>query len=734
MNKQTLSLLTAALVFNINCANADDASSIEHISIIGNQQQLDTAAGSVTLIDEAELEKLEYDDIGRVLATVPGVNIRQEDGYGLRPNIGFRGVTPERSKKINIMEDGVLIGPAPYSAPAAYYFPMLSRMTAIEVTKGPSMIKYGPNTVAGALNLITRQVPTEQALGLDVAAGTDGYYKGHVYYGNASDRLGFLVEGLTVASDGFKELENGADTGFDKQDYMAKVRYDLSSEKFDQFLEVKAGLGEEQSDETYVGLTDEDFRSNPYQRYAGSQLDNMDWQHDQLQLTHYIAGSTFDLTTRVYRNNFERTWYKLNGFASSLGGQIPTLLELLTHPEDEQHQRYYEVLRGTADSTVREKLVLGNNDREFFSQGVALDGKVDVELFGFNHQLSAGIRWHEDEIQRNHTENTYLMQSGMLVQTDENTVATTTNTERTEATSLYISDTITFDKLTLGAGVRGELIKGFYQNRTPGFEQDFQDKTTRIWLPGINAYYAVDNNNGVFGGVHQGFVPTSPIQAASVEVEKSVNYELGWRYVERWQRMELVGFFNDYSNLIESCSQSAGCDTDLTFVAGHVDVYGLEGSYQHNLFLDNGWQIPLSVTYTHTQSEFKDSFYSGFEQWGYVEAGNAVPYLADNMLSVSAGVKASLFDITLIVSYADSMPESAQTMLTGNSGDSALAGKETDALLNMDVSAGYNLSDNSRIYLKVDNLLDEQDIVSRRPYGARPSKARQFQLGYKYNF
>ncbi|MCW8107450.1 TonB-dependent receptor [Alteromonas ponticola] len=734
MKKHTLSLFTLAILSKSVCVTADDASSIEHISIIGNQQQLDTAAGSVTLIDEAELETMEFDDIAQVLATVPGVNIRQEDGFGLRPNIGFRGVTPERSKKINIMEDGVLIGPAPYSAPAAYYFPMMSRMTAVEITKGPSLIKYGPNTVAGALNLITRQVPTEQTLGLDVAAGTDGYHKGHAYYGNSIEKLGFLLEGLTLSSDGFKELESGNQTGFDKQDYLAKIRYDLSTDNYDQFVELKAGYGKEDSKETYLGLTDEDFAQNPYRRYAASQLDNMNWQHDQFQLTHYLAGSTFDVTTRLYRNNFERAWFKLNGFASSLGGQIPTLLELLTSPDSEENQRFYEVLRGTSDSTVREKLLLGNNDREFYSQGIAMDGNLDVNVLGLSHQLRAGVRWHEDEIQRNHTETSFLMQNGILILTGEEIVATTTNTERTEATSVYVADTIQLNKLTLSAGVRGELIKGFYQNRTPGFEQDYQNKTTRIWLPGINAYYAIDDNNGIFGGVHQGFVPTSPIQAESVEVEKSVNYELGWRYVERWQRAELVGFFNDYSNLLESCSQSAGCDTDLTFVAGNVDVYGLEGSYQENLFLDNGWQIPLSVTYTHTQSEFKDNFYSAFEQWGFVTAGNPVPYLAENMLAVSAGVKASLFDITLIISYSDSMPESAQSALTDAGGDSTLAGHETDTLLNLDLSAGYNFSDNSRIYFKVDNILDEQNIVSRRPYGARPNKARQFQLGYKYSF
>ena len=60
---------------------------------------------------------------------------------------------------------GVLIGPAPYSAPAAYYFPRPARIAAVEVAKGPAAIKYGPMTVGGALNLFSTPIP-------DVAAGT----------------------------------------------------------------------------------------------------------------------------------------------------------------------------------------------------------------------------------------------------------------------------------------------------------------------------------------------------------------------------------------------------------------------------------------------------------------------------------------------------------------------------------------------------------------------------------
>ena len=73
-------------------------------------------------IGEKVLDTFEYDDIHRILSAAPGVYYREEDGYGLRPNIGMRGVSSDRSKKVVIMEDGVLIAPAPYAAPAGYYF------------------------------------------------------------------------------------------------------------------------------------------------------------------------------------------------------------------------------------------------------------------------------------------------------------------------------------------------------------------------------------------------------------------------------------------------------------------------------------------------------------------------------------------------------------------------------------------------------------------------------------
>ena len=728
-----LAIQSSLLSYSAIAAEDDETaksndSYMEQMQIIGRDQSLNKTTGSATLIDELALEQFKFDDINRVLYSVPGVNIREEDGYGLRPNIGFRGATPERSKKINIMEDGVLIGPAPYSAASAYYFPMTSKMTSIEVFKGPAAIKYGPNTVAGSLNMVTRAVPQSSEGLVDVSVGSDGLAKAHAYYGDTIDNFGFLIEGVHMQADGFKELDGGGDTGFEKNDLMAKLRYDLDGETVNQVFELKLAYANETSDETYLGLSDDDFAANPNRRYVASQLDNMDWTHTQFQFNHYVTNDHFELTTRVYRNDFERAWYKVNGFKGGLVNR--SLQEILADPDkDETNQRFYQILTGQQDSVAEyEKMTLGNNDRTYFTQGIQSDLNWNMDLLGYNNHFEVGARFHQDQIERDHTTDDYFMQNAQLISDGVATKASTTDRESTDAISIYLQDTISINALDITAGVRGEFIDAEYQNRAPGAEQDYLKKETSIWLPSLSLFYALSDEAGLLFGVHEGFLPTSPKQDPSIETESSVNYELGGRYNDGNFNLELIGFFNDISNLKEGCQfSSCGSDDDTEFNGGEVDVIGLELTSGYDFTLTDNLDFPVSVSYTYTESEFKTSFESGFDMWGDIEAGDELPYLPENQISVNLGLVSNQWDVNMIVRYIGEMLEA--------SGDGVvLSGSKTEALTVVDMSASYNFNEYGLVYVKADNVFDTQEIVSRRPYGARPSKPQQFQIGYQYRF
>lgn len=709
---------------------------IERIQIIGHGDKLRTEGGSATLIGEAELEKFKFDDINRVLYNVPGVNIREEDGYGLRPNIGFRGATPERSKKITVMEDGILIGPAPYSAPAAYYFPMMSKMTSLEVFKGPAAIKYGPNTVAGALNMTTRAVPDAQEGMIDVSAGSDAYSKVHGYYGTNIGNLGVLVEAINMQADGFKELDGGGstlygtgdgNTGFDKNDIMAKFRYDLTTGSVEHTFGLKASYADEKSNETYLGLTDEDFYANPDRRYAASELDNMDWQHEQVQFTHFMQTDSFDITTHVYRNNFERSWFKINGFK---GGLIDRdLQEILANPEDDVNAGFYQILTGQADSVEEhEKIIVGDNARKYYSQGIQTELYFEQQFFGLNHKFNFGARFHQDQIERNHTEDSYDMRDGHLVSDGSAQVKTTTNREKTDAIAVFFKDTIKYDSLDITLGLRGEFIDSTYQNRAVGEEDDWQKKSSHIWLPSLSLFYTVNENLGLLFGVHEGFIPTSPKEGPEIDIENSVNYELGGRFYQGDLQAEAVFFYNDMSNLKESCSFSTcGESSNTEYNGSEVDVYGLEFSTSYIAKLTEQLDVPMSVVYTYTDSEFKTSFVSEFPLWGTITAGDGLPYLAEHQLTLNLGLTAEQWDINFIARYVGEMLEASGEDVT-------LSGEITEAYVVVDLSASYYLGQYGKVYIKADNILDSQEIVSRRPYGARPSKPQQMFVGYQYNF
>ena len=170
MKKQLFSFLIIALNFTGSIyaqeqqeAVKDSIQNLDEViikanTILGNKYVAQNRTGASYYLSSEELQAFNYIDINRALKSVPGVNLYEEDGFGLRPNISLRGTSPQRSSKITLMEDGVLIAPAPYSSPAAYYFPSVARMQAIEILKGSSQVTW-PLYHGGVINLVSRRFP-----------------------------------------------------------------------------------------------------------------------------------------------------------------------------------------------------------------------------------------------------------------------------------------------------------------------------------------------------------------------------------------------------------------------------------------------------------------------------------------------------------------------------------------------------------------------------------------------
>jgi Fe(3+) dicitrate transport protein len=712
---------------------------IEVISIFGQRNELETAIGSAFVLSEEQLELNEFDDIHRVLQTVPGVYIREEDGYGLRPNIGLRGATSERSSKIALMEDGILIAPAAYAAPAAYYFPLISRMTQVEVFKGPAAIKYGPNTVGGAINMVSRSVVSVddgRQAEVDLAYGETNYQKAHGFYSESYDiesigELGFLLEGITIKSDGFKDLDtNGGaskDTGFDKSEVIFKANYIPSDTEHYQFWQFKMGYGEEVSHETYLGITDEDFSQSPIRRYVASANDKMDWEHYQFQISHYIelSGAT-SLYTQAYRRDFDRDWDRFNSFNTNR-----SMATILTSPDTGVNALYMQVLTGERDTlTQQERLLFTLNDRKFYSQGIESKLFWDTRWLDADLAIDLGVRLHQDQVARNHRQDEYAIQGGQLALIG-NRETITLNEDTATAFATYANANLDFGQLNLSAGVRVEYIEGEAINfdLDTGLEESRSTNNTTVVMPGFGAFYKITEQWGALFGVNKGYVPNSPGQDDNIDPEESWNYEFGLRYSDTSTKAELVGFYNDYSNLKGNCTFSNGCLDELgqEFNGGEVDVYGVEASLNTRFNVSDSIELPINIAYTHTQSEFQNSFKSSFSQWGNVNEGDELPYLPENQLSVEVALAHENWQVSLLFKYVEKMLEAAGTA-------TELEGYYTGDIQQVDLSSWYQVNDAIRIYGKIDNLTDDTVIVSRRPFGARSGKPRQAIVGMKYTF
>ena len=704
---------------------------LDTVSIIGSAERISRVSGSAHQVKEEELEAQNYDDVHRVLKQVPGVYVRDEDGLGLRPNIGLRGANSDRSAKVTLMEDGVLMAPAPYSAPAAYYFPLTTRLTTVEVFKGPASIQYGPNTLGGALNMVTRSAPLNgHQGGIDASWGQFNTGKLHTHYGWGGENIGFVLEGIQLQSDGFKELDNGGDTGFLKREAMFKLRVN-SNPNADIFhrAELKLGWATEISNETYLGLTDTDFEKTPYRRYAASQLAEMTWQRLQGKLDYdFSIGDNWETKLIIYRHQFSRAWEKVIGF-NNLG--LISLEDVLADPTSPANRTLYGVLTGTQDSIdMSDQLLLGLNDRRYLSQGVQLKTNWRAGGEGWENELQLGARLHYDRIDRDHSQREATMTQGVLEPVGASTTAVR-NRGETTAISAYL-----FDELKLGD--RWRITPGLRVERYETQLEDLRDTGGDViegddWalLPGLGAWFTLNDHWGFLGGVHRGFAPLALSQTGRADPEVSINYEVGARWEYSRLRGEMIAFYNDYQNLVGVCTQSAGCPVsrlDEQINAGRASVLGLEWVSHVDARLGAWGLLDGGLTYTYTRGRFSESFLSDFAQWGEVNKGDALPYVPEHQVNLKATLSDSSRRFGGGLSYTIVGPMLDSAGILGES--------DTDIPTQhiLDAHTYAELLTDLRVYLTVDNVLNQTYRVARRPFGVRPSKPFLAQIGIRYQF
>ena len=679
--------------------------------IAGVPEVVERIPGSVEVLEREMLETSRVFTSSEALRKVSGVNVRDEEGFGLRPNIGIRGLNPTRSTKVLLLEDGIPLTYAPYGDNASYYHPPIDRFESVEVLKGSGQIVYGPQTVGGVVNYITRTPPAKASGSLTLTGGTRDYFNGHLNYGGTLGNTGLLFDFTRKQGEGARDQHRSGLSDFNFKSVTAIGARQALTTKFNFYRE--------RSQVSYSGLTEAEYAADP----RGNPFFNDHFFGDRFgaSATHaFVFNSNTTLSTNFYGSYFRRHWWR----QSSNSAQRPNRLNV--DPD----------CRSFADLNT----TCGNEGRlrEYYFFGVEPRLNVRHKLFGVRSEVDFGVRAHYETQER-------LQKNGALPNSRDGVVAED-NERRNRAYSAFVQNRFLFEKFTVTPGVRIEHIEFERTNRLANAGRGVSGRTSLTQVvPGLGVSYQPTAQLTVFAGVHRGFAPprTEDIinntTGGSIELdpELSWNYELGLRAApHRGLRFEATLFRMNYENQIVPATLAGGVGSALTN-GGSTLHQGAEftGRVDSGTLLRNRHNFYLRVAYTflptakYTGTRFSNI--SGFTNVSIT--GNRLPYAPENLLNANLGYShPSGIDALLEAVYVGRQFGDDLNLRTSTRADGQLGPVPGYAVWNATVN--YKVEQmRSTFFVTAKNLFDRTYIVDRAR-GILPSSPRLVQAGLKFNF
>jgi Fe(3+) dicitrate transport protein len=687
---------------------------LESITITSTHSKTSHQSSSELILNQSELARFNINDGNTILQCQPGVYTQQEDGWGLRLNVGIRGTGVERSSRITLMEDGILTAPAAYSAPAAYYSPVLWKYHQIEILKGGAALITGPQSTGGAINFIT-SIPQEKDYHtLNLNSGAFGqltaYTQGQF---TLSERSQLLYGIQRNSARGFNRINTAAYGGFKLNDgYLKWVhRFDTDDR---HRLEVFLARTNEESNQTYLGLSAEDAALNPNNRYLASALDSMTMGRFMSRI-----GYTFNLKNGwiradLYRQTVQRNWYKLDKISdgmNSLG--VATILA-----DPYSYAGFFQALQGF--HTDPYTATLKANNRSYKSQGLQLKSQFSNAFGPVQFKQEVGSRFHYDHADRFQHRNTYALTNDIPQRIANGILGAAGNRkDASRALSSYAKSTAIWNKWSIQLGLRGEFIQseridwGSNDKNREGNDLNERENSTFSILPGLSLCRAFDHWN-MFTGIHKGMTPAG--SKDGVLPENSLNTEIGIHHKSK--PIDVTFFHSQYDRLLGSdAAATGGSGSGELFNGGSASITGIEGSWS---MVKGNLTIKTSGTMTH--AIFTESFSSQFDGWGDVEKGDRLPYLAPIQGNTQVLYEKGKWLMGIQIQALSARKSSA-----------SIEGYDLSRALVANLSSSYEINRHLNVQFGIQNLTNTRHIVAARPAGFRTFAPRMWTLGGLWN-
>ena len=574
--------------------------------------------GAASVINEKSLKLINPIGTQEILEHVPGINAFSDDGIGnSRISIGIRGLNPRRSSRILILEDGIPIQPALYVYPNMYYNPPVERISRVEVIKGSGAVAYGPQTMGGVINYLTKRPDGDDNAILQVTTGENGYNSiffetGNLIKSNFNPELQVLYK----MGDGFRNNND-----FDQINTTLKFNFITSDKKT---LYSKTNYNFEKSNATYTGLTKWTFENFPNfnpKRYDEFTIKRFS---SDLILSEKLSSSILK-TSKAFISYFDRRWWRENDIFVSASRYETWLTQndLTNTIKNLEDYIYNENPTEKSWNSYDDLIRIGNGEdnfgilRTFYVLG--LEQRYDIDHSFLNYQTNTEIggriyfeRFIDDRVHGNSPDS----RKGVFYEYDEDQdmyfVDYNQKSQHYEsvAISSHISQNIKIAKdLLIKPGVRLELFEQIRVDRLNG--STYQDRTSIELLPGIGFNKKI-NNIKLFGGIHRGFTPPSSgalnilnfgdtNDGLDVESEKSWNKELGFRYNTSKLDLEVTYFNIDIENMV-AAGRSMKFNNLGKVVSKGVELGSVFKLSNYNQFLPD-----LFFTYTNLNAEVKEA-------------------------------------------------------------------------------------------------------------------------------
>jgi Fe(3+) dicitrate transport protein len=696
------------------------------LTVIGRGEgALSRFPGASAQLDETRLDTSLPLSGNEVLRTVPGVHIQEEEGLGLRANLGIRGLDPDRSRTVLLLEDGLPVALAPYGEPEMYYTPPIDRMTRVEVIKGSGSILFGPQTIGGVVNYVTPDPPLQPSGRITALGGSGGFAMGRLRYGGTWDGAGLAGTALYRRGDDLRGL------GFHQADVTGKLAFRPGAR--DAFG-VKVGFYDEASSATYVGLTDSILRADP--DYVPAPDDRLRIRRYSVSVSHQRElGSSRSLRTALYAYQTSRDWQRQDyGYTASGSG--------------------FQFLNST-----------GNRNRSFEVIGLepryrAAFGRADLE---------AGVRGHYERARDQHINGATASSHTGEIRDDEirhgYAVAGFAQmrfllSDRLRVTPGIRLEYFRYDRHILRTRVRREITNPDGSTSVVRRPEDVDLRSGNDLLqviPGLGLSWYGGERVEFFAGAHRGFSPPrikdaliyddialppgqQPGDPISLELdaELSWNLELGMRArPATGLRFEATGFWLDFSNQIVEPSASAGSAAQAALAnQGATRHRGLETAALVDWGAIAGFPLRLEtgIAYTFTDAAFANDRFLVRASGDTVNIrGNRLPYAPRHLLSGSLEIsRDERFALRVDVLRVDEhFADNFETVASSANGRTGLIPSYAVASLSgWWAVPGAKL----RVLGAVKNVFDNTYIASRRPEGVKPGLPRLVQLGVELAF